>query len=597
MPDKIYLAAFACLYILPYCYYLRISHGLGHKAEYLQLRRFLPCALLAVLPAALAGLPLSSGLFLSSLLTGVAWIITWPLLYYLSNRKVSSDFGFHLDIVFGLYIISWLTALKIFFLALGIVPQVFLGVMACIEFILLFIPLIQFCHYCLYGVCVNEDSMLLVQETNYNELIEFIKSFPVKLTAGAALLSGGLLILLMALNLRSVPAIHFLHRACLPVLPALAVFLSVYLYKRKKGVFVRTGIAELFLDTREYLKTSRLYAENMQQRLQDLTVAPKAPPFAGPSTIILIIGESASRDYMSAFTDYPCDSTPWLRGKKDSRNFLLFPNAYSCASSTVPSLERALTEFNQYNGKEFYSSCSILDIAHKAGYKTWWYSNQGHLGCADTPITLIANTAGTTKWTRQNINQVQYDESLLEYLDEIDPETNNFVVLHLKGSHFNFINRYPRAFTKFGTPGQYDLIPNYLNSLAYTDHVIEAIYNYATSRLNLQALVYFSDHATFPDRWRSPKFDGFGIVRIPLFVYLSDEYIARNAEVYKTLQLHEQSYFTNDLAYELLCGILNISSNHFDESGCLASPQYKYTRDTLKTNCGKLFIRDDSSGA
>lgn len=35
-----YLILGLVLYILPYLFYLKVSHGLGHKAEYLQLRRF-----------------------------------------------------------------------------------------------------------------------------------------------------------------------------------------------------------------------------------------------------------------------------------------------------------------------------------------------------------------------------------------------------------------------------------------------------------------------------------------------------------------------------------------------------------------------------
>ena len=91
--------------------------------------------------------------------------------------------------------------------------------------------------------------------------------------------------------------------------------------------------------------------------------------------------------------------TPWMRRMaEDNRRTILFPNAYSCAMHTVQSLEKALTEYNQYNGRQFYDSCSIIDIAHRLGYRVHWYSNQGHLGANDTPITLVANTADVAKW-------------------------------------------------------------------------------------------------------------------------------------------------------------------------------------------------------
>ena len=223
----------------------------------------------------------------------------------------------------------------------------------------------------------------------------------------------------------------------------------------------------------------------------------------------MVIGESESRDYMSAFTDYPVETTPWLSAKKTDKHFILFPHAYSCIASTAPCLSNALTEINQYNTKEFYSSCSIIDIAHKAGYTTYWYSNQGNLGDSSTAVTIIANTCETSKWTKQNLNLVQYDEALLEYLDEIDPTKNNFVVFHLKGNHFNFINRYPQNFAKFSEPEKYDLIPNYIDSIRYTDYILQKIWKYGKQKLNLQAMLYFSDHAVIPDKKTFSNFDGF----------------------------------------------------------------------------------------
>ena len=73
------------------------------------------------------------------------------------------------------------------------------------------------------------------------------------------------------------------------------------------------------------------------------------------------------------------------------------------------------------------------------------------------------------------------------------------------------------------------------------------------------------------------------------------EYIEKNTSVYQTLANHQNYYFTNDLAYELMCSIFNIKSNHFDETNSLASPQYKFTRDMLTTDLGKMYIKDDTT--
>lgn len=591
-----YLILIVALYVLPYIYYISVSHGLGHKAEYLQLRRFLPCSILAVLPVALANVSLTSPLFLTSFITGLAWIITYPLFYFLTYRKNSSDFGFHLDIVFGLYAIGWLTGLKLIIINFNLLPLILIPVVTTIEFAVFMIPLAQWIYYFLYGSCITEDGITMIQETYLNETIEFFKSLPLIVN----ILSFGISVFLYAsfvvFNL-SFTAVH-LSMAQSIIVFAITVFLSHYLWKngntaKKQGVFVRTGIIKLYLDVKKYLNSIHLYKTNLNQRIKNLQVISDKQPFDKPSTIIMVIGESASRDYMSAFTDYPVDTTPWLNKNKKDKHFILYPHTYSCIASTAQCLSNALTEINQYNDKKFYSSCSIIDIAHKAGYTTYWYSNQGNLGDSSTAVTVVANTCGTAKWTKQNLNKVQYDEALLDYLKEVDPTKNNFVVLHLKGSHFNFINRYPQSFAKFSKPDHYDLIPNYIDSIAYTDHILERIWKYGKEKLNLQAMIYFSDHATIPDKRRSPNFDGFGSVRIPMFTYFSDEYIAKHNDIYQNLIKNQNNYFTNDLVYELMCGIFDIKSNYYDETNSLTSPLYKYNKNTLKTNMGRQNISND----
>lgn len=585
--DATYIITAVIFYLFSYIYYLKISHGLGNKATYLQLRRFIPCAILSVLPAALAGLPLTSPLFVIPTIIAILWIVTYPTLYFISNHKVSSDFEFHFEAVFGLYFIAWISSLGIIMQQISwlAIPATILITVA--ELIMLAIPVAQLIYYGLYKACINENGMEMIQETHYNEIIEFIKSMPLVLNIFTFL--GSICVTAAALFVnyqemiiqKNTPIVN------LAIIAAIAIFLSIYLWKKKHGVFIRTAIVEFYLDVKEYLATNLQYSQNMQERISKLQVTPSNKDDK-PHTILLVIGESESRDYMKAFNkEYKYNTTPWLDKMVQSKNFILFPNAFSIYANTVIAVSNALTEINQYNDKKFYESCSVVDIAHAAGYKVHWYSNQGHLGCADTPVTLIANTADVAKWTKQELNQVQYDESLLPYLDELDPEKNNFLIVHLKGNHFNFLNRFPESFTKFGTPGKYDLEVNYADSIAYTDYILEQIFNHAKNKLNLQAMVYFSDHATVPDKRRSPNFEGLASVRIPFFTYFADEYIAQHKEVYDTLKMHENFYWTNDLAYELLCSILDVKSNRFDEANSLASEKFKYKREDLRTNCGQ----------
>lgn len=80
-----------------------------------------------------------------------------------------------------------------------------------------------------------------------------------------------------------------------------------------------------------------------------------------------------------------------------------------------------------------------------------------------------------------------------------------------------------------------------------------------------------------------------------MIIYLSDEYQTLYPETTEALRSHKNQYFTNDLLYELVGGILNITSNHLEPENNFASSEYKYTRDTLKTDLGRKSLSEDIS--
>lgn len=576
--------------------YRTFNKGLSSSAIHQQRSRYLLTALVAWLPVNLAGASLLSAPIILAAATAMLWIVTYPALFYLTNRRRTSDIDNFMDGAFGLYVWGALSGLIV--LGQRFLPHLsglWVPMVSLLEFILLFLPLFQMVYYRLYHVCIDANGMKILQDSHINEVLEFGKSFPWWGTLSIVLLVLGVFCgtLLANFSTAGVPAFGWLQTV---IIAGVLLFIFLYVPKRRHGVFFRTGLMELFCNVREYAHNNRRYVSEMQQRTKDLVVKPLGAAPQKPSTFLMVIGESASRDYMSAFTPMENDTTPWLnRQKSDTQHFILFPNAFSCAMHTVQTLEKSLTEYNQYNGGQFYSSCSIIDVAHKLGMHVHWYSNQGHLGSFDTPITLVAETSDVARWTKQEVGKVQYDESLLSFLDEVNPEVNNFVVLHLKGSHFNYENRYPKAFARWAEEGHENHLLSYENSLLYTDDVLRRAYDYCRERLNLQAMLYFSDHAALPLGRRTPDFRDFGMTHIPMFIYLSDEYRKLHPLRAEALRLNRNRYFTNDLAYELMCGLFDIESNHFDEANSLASTAYKYSARDLLTSEGRVRLTEDPS--
>lgn len=586
-----YIAAYPLAAGLSFLLYFLLKKGLSVRADHQQLPRFLLGALFAVAPAAITGADLLSPAML--IVAGIAllWMLTYPVLYFVSNHKTDPEINPCIDIASGLYFYGLLSGLVIIcetiaakFAWVTIIPAI-------PEAILAGICIAQIGYYIIYKQCIDIDGMLVVQETNRNEILEFFRSFGIGGTLGmliAILIPAAAIVWINVGFGVHIPAQH----SFLPILGAVltSAISAKVLFTGRKAAFRRCGIVNLYNDTLRYREERLQYREYQQKRYDALQVTPNRSS-SQPETIILVIGESASRDYMTAFSGMMPENTPWLSAMaKDPEHWFLLKKAYSCDVTTVPSVSGAMTEFNQYDGIGFNDACSVIDIAHKAGYRVYWYSNQGFIGVADTPVSVIASTADVAKWTKQQVGVPYYDEALLDFLPEINPDGRNLIVLHLKGSHFNFESRYPEEFaSKKGK----DNIAHFRTSLQYTDHILRQVYEYARKHLNLSAMVYFSDHATLADKKRAPKFSGFGEVHIPAFIHLTEEYRREHPHVAEGLDANRDKYWTNDLAYELMCSIFDISSPHFNPQNSIASPAYRHTRDTLTTWGGKKRIADD----
>ena len=90
---------------------------------------------------------------------------------------------------------------------------------------------------------------------------------------------------------------------------------------------------------------------------------------------------------------YKRHTTPFLESFKKDPGTLLFSKAFSNHTHTVPVLTYALSQKNQYNNIPLQKAYFLIEIAKKAGYETYWISNQRKYGAWDTPTSEMAGTA------------------------------------------------------------------------------------------------------------------------------------------------------------------------------------------------------------
>ena len=317
------------------------------------------------------------------------------------------------------------------------------------------------------------------------------------------------------------------------------------------------------------------------------------PTLGAPLKVVVILGESARADLMSAY-GYERPTTPWLDSiSKTSEDVVLFNDVCSSGPNTITSSQRIFTFWNNTPNKAWYNYPDLTNVLAHAGYYTQWITQQNPQNMYAIE-RLFANSAHklykTHRYTSlykikdSSLSAMAYDEALLPALHRYDsPNTTHvnrkyiFTVVHLMGSHQNYSERYPPAFDFFKAKDMKECLTDgaksqkaaYLNSLRYTDHLLEKIKKHYSSQ---RALVfYFSDHGEMIDEPQQPGYFGHGTnvdhptVDIPFFVYASPQLRKEHPELWERIKKAQfrpisTAWFTNSLT-----SLLGIRTKYNDE--------------------------------
>ena len=585
---------YAAIYFLCLiAFYINIGQDMG--AGYF-LPLLVPMVAVLMLVQHATALPLFTKTGLVHLFAGLGWATAFPLLYTWTYNSVWYQSLICFDAVIGTAIWVFLTGLT-GVLAKAPGRKVWAALLAVLDFLFLAVPFIQYAYYCIVWHCLSPASLMALYLTNWRESIDFIES-NVGIVPACIIIAGFVLFLALAARVNYA----FLRKMASTRTDTrfgTSLFLVLLGAEALLYYLPQSSFGELVTDVTTYVEQTQSYGNGHDERYESLDIdGAQTLSSQAPGTVIVVIGESASRDYMHAFTpDFPYEDTPWLDSQLGNPDFNVFTNAYSSWSQTVPVLQRALTEQSQYNDKEFFESTSILDVAKKSGYTTYWFSNQGRYGQYDSAITLVAKTADRAEWTDDSYNfSDKYDDTLLWYLTQVDPNTNNFIVLHIMGSHIYYNNRYPTEFNQWHGDSEGTSPESYANSIHFTDYILSQVFDYAQKNLNLRAMVYFSDHGENLEISHNPDVFSYDMVRIPMFIYLSPEYQQVLPGRTRAIRYHRSRYFTNDMLYDTISGLLNAPSSRYIEAQDLTSPNYAYTRANLTTMLGQQTLTDDPKG-
>lgn len=161
---------------------------------------------------------------------------------------------------------------------------------------------------------------------------------------------------------------------------------------------------------------------------------------------------------------------------------MIFADYIAASGSTQKSL--GLTLNRVVDGKPQFQD-NFVTLANRAGFQTWWFSNQGQIGEYDTAIASIAKRADEVYFLKEGnfeADKNTKDEALLDMTAQVLAQEHSqpqLIVLHLMGSH-------PQACDR--TQGKYETFVQsketscYLYTMTQTDdYCVSCTISYATA--------------------------------------------------------------------------------------------------------------------
>lgn len=420
-----------------------------------------------------------------------------------------------------------------------------------------FLSLVNAVSFSLYGFGLTHKLFIVLQQTNLDETLEYTPS--ILLNILSFLLSWkfwvGLLVLVAAgFAVCRVPARLLRWVSLVSGAVGLVVFVFIWLcFTNGKSSFMLSMRVPKYV--REIVNDQRLLAE-YTAKIDTNVVHYDVVSEHRAATVVLVIGESASRGHLSLY-GYPLPTTPEMDAMRDS--LFIFTDAIGSAVITADNMNRILT-FKPDDAEvgNWWKYPILIDVMKSAGYKCFWISNQERAGVFGNSSGAMAEHADVMNYVsgdfEKNILEKKYDEALVPALAEAlrDSASFKFVGMHLMGSHFNYHQRYPYTHAVFSAEDvrkaernsprpwmngeKYQKVATYDNSIRYSDFVVSEMFREVAALSSPAVIIYISDHGedVFDDRDFVGRDERF--VEVPFIVYPNCAYRKANPDIISALQ-------------------------------------------------------------
>ncbi|WP_029570830.1 kdo(2)-lipid A phosphoethanolamine 7''-transferase [Pantoea ananatis] len=278
-----------------------------------------------------------------------------------------------------------------------------------------------------------------------------------------------------------------------------------------------------------------------------------APPGLDDTYVVFVIGETTRWDHMGLL-GYERNTTPKLSKEK---NLVAF-RGESCDTATKLSLRCMFVREGgtMDNPGRTLKEQNVFAVMKELGFTSELFAMQSEVWFYDNinanNFSFREQIGSEPRNQGKSVDDMLLVPELQASLQRY-PKGKHLVVLHTKGSHYLYSQRYPRSFARYQpecmgvdeTCSKAQLINAYDNSVLYVDSMLDSVLDQLRDK---KAIVFYaSDHGESisdnmhlhgtPREMAPPE-----QFRVPMMVWASDKYLAdpTNRENFERLQAQQR---------------------------------------------------------
>ncbi len=294
--------------------------------------------------------------------------------------------------------------------------------------------------------------------------------------------------------------------------------------------------------------------------------------------IVFVIGESATRNHMSLY-GYKLETNPLLQKRLAAGELIRFDDVIACGNFTSIVMSK-LGTFAEKDDElnDWIYKANLFDLVKRAGYKTFWLSNQSHKGLDGNFDAYFSARCDEVLFTDIFFGTRGLDGLLLEPIDKYlaQPQNEkNFYVIHLTGQHSQYIERYPPEFSKFKAEDEdrpeeswRQKVAEYDNATLYNDFILDEIIKRFENKNAV--VIYISDHGEeiYEGRdFAGHSFEPVGnlnMIEIPMFVWTSKIFRETYPEKVEQIKSAVDRPYRTDYLIHAILDLADIHTTSYD---------------------------------